>query len=40
MSSQQQESIASEVLAASLGGAVSASILYPLEGARLCQKEY
>jgi hypothetical protein len=31
MSSQQQESIASEVLAASLGGAVSASILYPLE---------
>lgn len=32
MSSHQDESIASEVLAASLGGAVSASILYPLEG--------
>jgi len=34
-SSQREESIASEVLAASLGGALSASILYPLEGARL-----
>ena len=31
MSSQHADTIASEVLSASLGGAVSASILYPLE---------
>lgn len=35
MANQGEESIASEVLAASLGGALSASILYPLEGSHL-----